>query len=94
MEIVFATNVDPDQTPHYVASDLGLHCFSQVNGLIKYHANCDSTATDRDKKKGERCILFFINKIDFITQLFHISFLDKIPNLKYFNDQSIKIRYL
>ena len=26
MEILFANNVDPDQTPHYVASDLSLHC--------------------------------------------------------------------
>ena len=26
MEILLANNVDPDQTPHYVASDLGLHC--------------------------------------------------------------------
>ena len=23
-------NVDPDQTPHYVASDLGLHCLSMT----------------------------------------------------------------
>ena len=26
MEILLANNVAPDQTPHYVASDLGLHC--------------------------------------------------------------------
>ena len=26
MKILFANNVDPNQTPHYVASDLGLHC--------------------------------------------------------------------
>ena len=25
-KILLAKNVDPDQTPHYVASDLGLHC--------------------------------------------------------------------
>ena len=25
-----ANNVDPDQTPHYVASDLGLLCFCTV----------------------------------------------------------------
>ena len=25
-KILFANNVDPDQMPHYVASDLGLHC--------------------------------------------------------------------
>ena len=24
-----ANTVDPDQTPHYVASDLGLHCLSK-----------------------------------------------------------------
>ena len=23
---MLANNVDPDQMPHYVASDLGLHC--------------------------------------------------------------------
>ena len=26
-EIMLANNVDPDKTPHNVASDLGLHCF-------------------------------------------------------------------
>ena len=26
MKILIANNVDPDQTPHNVASDLGLHC--------------------------------------------------------------------
>ena len=26
MENLLANNVDPDQMPHYVASDLGLHC--------------------------------------------------------------------
>ena len=25
---MLANNVDPDPTPHYVASDLGLHCSS------------------------------------------------------------------
>ena len=25
-KILLANNEDPDQTPHYVASDLGLHC--------------------------------------------------------------------
>ena len=25
-----ANNVDPDKTPHYVASDLGLHCLSMI----------------------------------------------------------------
>ena len=38
---MLANNVDPDQTPHYVAPDLGLHClpmtlygFPGKNGLI------------------------------------------------------------
>ena len=26
MEVLLANSVDPDQMPHYVASDLGLHC--------------------------------------------------------------------
>ena len=26
-KILLANSVDPDQMPHYVASDLGLHCF-------------------------------------------------------------------
>ena len=30
MEILLANNVDPDQMPHYVASDLGLHCLSMI----------------------------------------------------------------
>ena len=41
MEILLANTVEPDQTPHYVASDLGLHClpitlygFPGKNGLI------------------------------------------------------------
>ena len=41
MEILLANTVDPDQTPHYVASDLGLHClpitlygFPGKNGLM------------------------------------------------------------
>ena len=27
-KILLANTVDPDQMPHYVASDLGLHCLS------------------------------------------------------------------
>ena len=27
LKILLANNVDPDQTPHYVAFDLRLHCF-------------------------------------------------------------------
>ena len=27
-KILLANNVDPDQMPHYVASDLGLHCLT------------------------------------------------------------------
>ena len=27
---MFANNVDPDQMPHYVASDLGLHCLPDL----------------------------------------------------------------
>ena len=37
MEILLANNVDPYQTPHDVASDLGLHCLPMApgkNGLI------------------------------------------------------------
>ena len=30
MESLLANNVDPDQTPHYVASDLGLHCLRKT----------------------------------------------------------------
>ena len=29
-KILVANSVDPDQTPHYVASDLGLHCLSMI----------------------------------------------------------------
>ena len=27
---LLANNVDPDQMPHYVVSDLGLHCLSMT----------------------------------------------------------------
>ena len=30
MEILIANNVDPDQMPHYVASDLSLHCLPMI----------------------------------------------------------------
>ena len=30
---MLANNVDPDQIPHYVASDLGLHCLSSMTLL-------------------------------------------------------------
>ena len=29
-----ANSVDPDQTPHFAASDLGLHCFPCLSVLI------------------------------------------------------------
>ena len=29
-KILLTNNVDPDQMPHYVASDLGLHCLSMT----------------------------------------------------------------
>ena len=41
-KILLANNVDSDQMPHYVASDLGLHCLPMIllgvlgiNGSIK-----------------------------------------------------------
>ena len=50
--ILLANNVDPDQTPHHVASDLGLHRlpmtfygFQGKNGLTKtFHSGADSDA--------------------------------------------------
>ena len=42
-KILLVNNGDPDQTPHYVASDLGLHCLPMVilrvpgkNGLTNF----------------------------------------------------------
>ena len=29
-KILFANNKDPEQMPHYVASDLGLHCLPMI----------------------------------------------------------------
>ena len=29
-----ANSVDSDQMPHYVASDLGLHCFLKLSGSV------------------------------------------------------------
>ena len=49
-KILLANTVDPDQTPHYVASDLGLHCLPSpftgfqvrsVNGSRHVHINSD-----------------------------------------------------
>ena len=44
MENLLANNVDPDQTPHHVASDLSLHClplpfygFPGKNGIKLHH---------------------------------------------------------
>ena len=31
IKILLASNVGPDQMPHYVASDLGLHCLLMSN---------------------------------------------------------------
>ena len=31
MKFLLANNVDPDQMPHYVASDLGLHCLPMTH---------------------------------------------------------------
>ena len=33
-EILLAYNVNPDQMPHYVASDLGLHCLPMTLLLV------------------------------------------------------------
>ena len=30
LEVLLANSVDPDQMPHYVASDLGLHCLPMI----------------------------------------------------------------
>ena len=35
-KILIANTVDPDQTPHYVASDLGLHCWPVTLLLLHY----------------------------------------------------------
>ena len=34
-KILLANNVEPDQTPHYVASDLGLHCLPMTLLRVK-----------------------------------------------------------
>ena len=43
--VLNANSVDPDQTPHFAASDLGLHCLSMsfydtpgINGLKRYRS--------------------------------------------------------
>ena len=40
-KILLANNVGPDQTPHYVASDLGPHCLSTTPLLIYYRRKYD-----------------------------------------------------
>ena len=44
MEILLANNVGPDQTPNYVASDLGLHSFAMTLLLVSRFCDCSSTA--------------------------------------------------
>ena len=34
LTILLANNADPDQMPHYVASDLGLHCLPMALLLV------------------------------------------------------------
>ena len=40
-KILLANNIDPDQTPHYVASHLGLHCLPIIFLQVSNHRyNC------------------------------------------------------
>ena len=43
-KILLANNVDPDQMPHYVASDLGLHCLPMTILWISRYERVDHMA--------------------------------------------------
>ena len=36
LKILYANNVDPDQMPHYVASDLDLHCLPMTLSWVSW----------------------------------------------------------
>ena len=50
-KILLANTVDPDQTPHYVASDLGLHCLpiSLYGFPGKVLGTCTTILTESDE---------------------------------------------
>ena len=54
---VFVTkNVEPDQTPHYVASDLGVHCLPMT--LLRMGSCCSSARSlNAAVKKGSFIIV-------------------------------------
>ena len=53
---MLADNVDPDQMPHYVASDLGLHCLPETLAFYRFPGlNCEINSTSL-------CIEFFLVK--------------------------------
>ena len=58
---LFANSEDPDQMPHSVASDLGLHCLSvtslgvsSVQWVNHYHTACQ-TPSKKVFFKGKEC---------------------------------------
>ena len=55
MEILLANNIDPDQTSHYVASDLGLHCLPmallRVSMLEWIKSSLEHRSDNRTAKK-------------------------------------------
>ena len=51
-----ANNVDPDQTPHNAASDLGLHCLHEATGIsinmVIVKTKQTSLLLEMDQSKG------------------------------------------
>ena len=60
-KILLSNIVDPDQTPHYVASDLGLHCLPMtlcppcMNGLMEVRGVKQVRRSGRRKHRREYC---------------------------------------
>ena len=58
----YANSAEPDQTPRFAASDLGLHCLPilGINGIIKEHTifvDVNGKKEKKKKKKKRRFIL-------------------------------------
>ena len=74
-KIQLANNVDPDQTPQYVASDLGLHCLPMtfLHVFVKGFSSKDMLIQDLAVKCMMNLNAFTgINKLDLSTYLYYI----------------------
>ena len=67
----YANSAEPDQTPRFAASDLGLHCLPilGINGIIKEHTifvDVNGKKEKKKKKKKEKVYIKFVS-LDLIS---------------------------